>query len=79
MLGISEQMLDNLKGDFTKLGSITDTVFINMGDSMEGSMRPVVQLLNRIVTGFNSFRSSITQGQSQTVVEGFCLDSYKQS
>ena len=52
---IAEKMLDNLKGDFTKLGSIADTMFINIGDSAEGGLRPFVQGITAIVTGINKF------------------------
>lgn len=52
---MSEKMLDNLAGDFTKLESIIDTTFIGVGDSVESSLRPVIQIFTSLVTGFNNF------------------------
>jgi len=48
-------MLDNLAGDFTKLSSIIDTTFINLGDSIENSLRPVTKIITNMVAGFNKF------------------------
>ncbi len=55
---IAEQMMDNLAGDFTKLQSITEAVFIRIGNSVESSLRPVVQVFTKLLTLFSSFIQS---------------------
>ena len=68
---IAEKMLDNLKGDFTRLSSIVDTTLIGIGDSAEGALRPFVQLLTDIVTGFNEFIKTKTGKFVLKLVSGF--------
>lgn len=46
---VSEQMLDNLAGDITKLQSMWEATMITLGKGVNRALRPVVQVLTTIV------------------------------
>lgn len=47
---ISDQMMDNLKGDLTILGSVWETTLIKIGNAVEPFLRPIVQAFSKLIS-----------------------------
>lgn len=55
---IANQMLDNLKGDLTILGSVWETTLIKIGNSAESAFRPIVQGITKLISGLGKISQS---------------------